>query len=124
IRRRHKDIISPHCVYYELSLQLSLSGNKSIDGFVKETFTAPGASNRYKRLEYVPYEQFTNIKYLSKGGFSKIYKATWKEGPTTSWYSKKQRFHRHRSCTVVLKSLNDSILVRKIKYFKKYNKWT
>ncbi|CAG8806497.1 6862_t:CDS:2, partial [Gigaspora margarita] len=78
-RRRHKDANSPHW-----------------------------ASNRYKRLEYVPYEQFTNIKYLSEGGFSKIYKAIWRDGPITSWYSKKQRFHRHKNCTVVLKSLNDS----------------
>ncbi|CAG8608155.1 5938_t:CDS:2 [Cetraspora pellucida] len=82
-RRHHKDADSQHCVYCDLLLQIPQS-------------------------EYVPYEHFINIKYLSEGGFSKIYKATWKDGPLTSWYSKKQRFHRHKNCTVVLKSLNDS----------------
>ncbi|RIB19951.1 hypothetical protein C2G38_2244852 [Gigaspora rosea] len=106
-RRRYKDTISSHCVYCELSLQLSSSGNKFIDKFVKETFTAPRASSRNKRLEYVPYEQFTNIKYLSEGGFSKIYKATWKDGPITSWNNylgndcKPFFYHEHNSCLIL-----------------------
>lgn len=106
--RHHSDINSSNCIYCDQSLQILSSGNKLIDDFLKKTFAEPGVSNRFKRLEYVPYEQFTNIEYLAEGGFSKIYKAIWKDGPITSWYSKKQRFHRKKNCGVVLKSLNDS----------------
>lgn len=27
-------------------------------------------------MEFVPYEQFTDIEFISEGGFSKIYRAT------------------------------------------------
>ncbi|GBB83326.1 hypothetical protein RclHR1_10050009 [Rhizophagus clarus] len=30
-----------------------------------------------KRLKWIPYNQFKNVKYLDKGGFSTIYKAIW-----------------------------------------------
>ncbi|CAG8466608.1 2090_t:CDS:2 [Diversispora eburnea] len=29
------------------------------------------------RLEWAPFENFTNVKYIGKGRFSEIYKATW-----------------------------------------------
>ncbi|CAG8594338.1 2300_t:CDS:2 [Cetraspora pellucida] len=31
-------------------------------------------------LEFIPYNQFTNVTYIAKGGFSKIYKAIWEMG--------------------------------------------
>jgi len=27
-----------------------------------------------------PFERFTNVEYLAKGGFGSIYKATWLDG--------------------------------------------
>jgi hypothetical protein len=27
-------------------------------------------------MEFVPYEQFKNVEFIAKGGFSRIYKAT------------------------------------------------
>ncbi|CAB4427812.1 unnamed protein product [Rhizophagus irregularis] len=32
-------------------------------------------------MEFVPYDQFKNIEFIAEGGFSKIYKATWIDGP-------------------------------------------
>ncbi|RIB28538.1 kinase-like domain-containing protein [Gigaspora rosea] len=58
--------------------------------------------------EFIPYEQFTKIEYLAKGGFSIIYKAKWVDGPITRWCHKKQRYNRIGNHNVVLKILNDS----------------
>ncbi|CAG8815987.1 710_t:CDS:2, partial [Gigaspora margarita] len=45
-------------------------------------------SSNSSKLEFVPYEQIINIKYITKGGFSTIYKATWIDGPIVHWTSK------------------------------------
>ncbi|RGB40248.1 kinase-like domain-containing protein [Rhizophagus diaphanus] len=42
------------------------SGNTIIDDFILE-----------KKLRWIPYNKFTNVKYLNEGGFGTIYKATW-----------------------------------------------
>jgi len=36
----------------------------------------------------IEYDRFENIEYLAKGGFSTIYKATWKDGYITNWILK------------------------------------
>ncbi|RIB18446.1 hypothetical protein C2G38_2184550 [Gigaspora rosea] len=57
-----------------------LSGNKLIDDFIE--LTQLSSFSRNLNLEFIPYEQFTNIEYLAKGGLSTIYKATWDGGAT------------------------------------------
>ena len=32
-------------------------------------------------FEWIPYNQFSNIKEIGKGGFATVYLATWKNGP-------------------------------------------
>ncbi|RIB17989.1 kinase-like domain-containing protein [Gigaspora rosea] len=59
------------------------------------------------RITYIPFEQFTNIEYLAKGGFSKIYKAVWEDGPITGWKSSNGCFRR-RKREIVLKRFNNS----------------
>ncbi|UZO02606.1 uncharacterized protein OCT59_021085 [Rhizophagus irregularis] len=80
------------------------SGNKIIDDFIR--YTQINLVNRYGKLEYVPYEQFKNIEFIAEGGFSKIYKATWIDGPVIN-YSNKRNI-RSQNYTVVLKKINDS----------------
>ncbi|CAG8660050.1 5008_t:CDS:1, partial [Cetraspora pellucida] len=83
--------------------QIMLSGNKFIDNWLTKL-------NKQKVfIEFIPYEQFKDIIYLSEGGFSKIYKATCVNGIRTEWNSRKRRFTKAISNeTVVLKSLNSS----------------
>jgi hypothetical protein len=38
-------------------------------------------SNNDIVFEWIPYDQFCNIKKIGKGGFSKVYSATWINGP-------------------------------------------
>uniref|UniRef100_U9UE13 Uncharacterized protein n=1 Tax=Rhizophagus irregularis (strain DAOM 181602 / DAOM 197198 / MUCL 43194) TaxID=747089 RepID=U9UE13_RHIID len=37
-------------------------------------YTQVNLVNRNGNMEYVPYDQFINIEFIAKGGFSKIYK--------------------------------------------------
>ena len=61
-------------------------------------------------MEFVPYEQFKNIEFIAEGGFSKIYKATWVDGPI-NWHDigyDNYNVSRDNNYTVVLKKLNNS----------------
>jgi hypothetical protein len=62
------------------------SGNDIIDNFIKHTLT-----KKEGRMEYVPYNEFRDVTYITEGGFSRIYKATWINGPITNWNDAKQR---------------------------------
>ena len=55
-------------------------------------------------MEFVPYDQFKDVEFIAEGGFSKIYKATWIDGPVKKY----NRNIRERNSTVVLKKLNNS----------------
>ncbi|CAB4464424.1 unnamed protein product [Rhizophagus irregularis] len=48
------------------------SGNKIVDDFIKE------CNKPNEILKWIPYNQFSEITYLAKGGFGEIYKAKWK----------------------------------------------
>jgi hypothetical protein len=83
-----------------------LSGNKVIDEFIKSTLSNCHAD---AKLEFVPYDRFKDIEFITEGGFSKIYKATWIDGPITNkWDEKKQEFKHFGEMKIVLKELNNS----------------
>ncbi|RIB19585.1 hypothetical protein C2G38_2245076 [Gigaspora rosea] len=77
---------------YRASFRI-LSGIKLIDDFIESAQTF---SRTNSKLEFIPYEQFTNIEYLAKGGFSVIYKATWVDGSIFRWNPKKQSYARKK----------------------------
>jgi hypothetical protein len=39
------------------------------------------ANNTGELIQWIPYENFTNIEYLAEGGFGKVYKANLLEKP-------------------------------------------
>src|SRR5581483_1292477 len=49
------------------------SGNSDVDKLIQESQL--NAKNRYEILEWIEYDRFENIEYITKGGFGKIYKA-------------------------------------------------
>ena len=68
------------------------SGNDNIDNLIRECQMKtidPG-----KVVEWIPYNNLQNIKYLTEGGYSKIYTADWINGRYFEWNSKKQQLSR------------------------------
>ncbi|CAG8763426.1 3428_t:CDS:2, partial [Racocetra fulgida] len=60
---------------------------------------------------FIPYEQFSNVTYLAKGGFSEIYKATCSYDTKEFWDNQKKEFETKNVRTIVLKSLNNSKII-------------
>jgi hypothetical protein len=95
------------CCNIKTILKPEQSGNKVIDDFIK--YAQTNYVSGYGRLEFVPYDQFKNVEFIAEGGFSKIYKATWVDGPIS--LNKKrsaQNVIRDNNHTVALKKLNNS----------------
>ncbi|EXX74210.1 Ypk2p [Rhizophagus irregularis DAOM 197198w] len=102
------------CKKLESKSLMTLSGNTRFN-FVK------GSIRRI--FEFVPYDQFKNIEFIAEGGFSKIYKAIWVDGPIDEYYdSRSNTIVRNNNYTVVLKKLNNSknITSKELNEFKVY----
>ena len=61
-----------------------------------------------KFLEWVPFEEFQNVTYITSGGFGKIYLAKWHNGPILEWDIENKKWKRWVDARVVLKSLDNS----------------
>ncbi len=92
-------------ICYQAKLLYKPSGNKIIDEIIKDTQI--NFIQESSRMKFIPYNQFENIESIGKGGFSKIYKATWINGPSY-WNEEKEDFEYKVSIIVALKQLNNS----------------
>ncbi|RHZ58757.1 hypothetical protein Glove_368g28 [Diversispora epigaea] len=72
----------------KLCQQCYTSGNKNIDNFIKHTqisglrlslkeYRLKPKLQPYLYLEWVPFNNFSDIEYIAAGGFSNIFKAIW-----------------------------------------------
>ena len=59
-------------------------------------------------LEWIEYDRFENIEYITKGGFGKVYKAILKDGCIFNWDYETNQWYRDRDRMVALKCLNNS----------------
>jgi hypothetical protein len=59
-------------------------------------------------MEFVSYDKFSDITFIAEGGFNKIYKATWVDGPISRCNNEKQKYCRSGKMTVALKELYNS----------------
>ncbi|UZO05176.1 uncharacterized protein OCT59_025536 [Rhizophagus irregularis] len=82
------------------------SGNRVVDDFIKYTLT--NRNEKAGKMEFIPYDRFKDIEFIAVGGFSKIYKATWIDGPISYWNHKKQKYDSYGEMNVVLKKLSSS----------------
>ncbi len=90
----------------ELLTQGWTSGNKTIDEIIKSTQIKATEYNNENYLQWIPYEDLTNIERIGKGGFATIYKAKWLNGTKYINYKSKERCIEDR--TVALKRSHDS----------------
>ena len=96
-----------HCVRNYLKENFSnwTSENSAIDNLIQkcqmETFRQDSI------VEWIPYNNLQNIKYLTKGGCSEIYTATWIGGRYDEWDSKEKQLTRIGDHYVILKELEN-----------------
>ena len=99
------------CIRNHLKANFSnwTSGNDKIDNLIRECQMKAFAP--YLIVEWIPYDNLQNIKYLTEGGFSKIYTAGWIDGCYWEWDSKEQQLTRQfesEAQAVVLKKLENA----------------
>jgi hypothetical protein len=82
------------------------SGNKDIDKLIQDSQL--NAVHYKNCFEWIPYENFQNVTYITKGGFGKIYLAEWTEGHIWYWDIENQKWHRHNNYKIALKSIDNS----------------
>ena len=82
------------------------SGNKEIDEFIQKFQL--NATCWEEVLEWIPYEKFSDIEYLAKGGFGTVHKANWIDGYINRWDTSQNTWDRSGYIDIVLKSLNNS----------------
>ncbi|UZO17114.1 uncharacterized protein OCT59_008475 [Rhizophagus irregularis] len=81
---------------------MSSSGNEKINNFIQERQLKANSYNNVV-FEWIPYNQFNEIKETGKNGSMTVYSAIWKNGPLYySWYA-----IRDSNKEVALKCLHD-----------------
>ena len=87
-----------------INLANQISGNEKIDDFIQERQLKINNHNDIV-LEWIPYNQFNEIKETGKNSYMTIYSAIWKDGPLHYLYDKCTRSPNKE---VVLKFLCNS----------------
>lgn len=82
------------------------SGSQDFDALIQRHQLK--AINHKQLLEWISYDQFANVEHLADGGFSKIYKAEWNNGPINKLNTEDGKWERNRNKKVILKELNNS----------------
>ncbi|RHZ79206.1 hypothetical protein Glove_151g117 [Diversispora epigaea] len=82
------------------------SGNNEIDRLIQECQQTTVKPNYV--IEWIGYDQFENVKYLTEGGCATVYTAIWKNGCYFKWNSERQILERFGALKIVLKRLNNS----------------
>ena len=80
------------------------SGNETLDELIKSTQLKATEYKNDNYLQWIPYNDLTNIEKIGEGGFATIYKATWLNGSKYTIYEKRTSEDR----TVALKKLHNS----------------
>ncbi|CAB4416167.1 unnamed protein product [Rhizophagus irregularis] len=96
-----------HCVRTYLKNNFSnwTSGNGDIDNLVQECQMETFRPDNI--IEWIPYNNLQDIKYITKGGCSEIYSAYWIDGEYIEWNSKEQQLKKSEPFVVILKKLEN-----------------
>ncbi|CAG8572068.1 5948_t:CDS:2 [Cetraspora pellucida] len=82
------------------------SGHDDIDIFIQRTQLY--SKSWVDFLEWIPYNNFKNIKKIGSGGYGYVYKSMWLDGPHEKWDSNTAQYIRCGKWRVVLKSFDIS----------------
>ena len=85
------------------------SGNSDVDKLIQESQL--NAKSCKEVLEWIEYDRFEDVEYITKGGVGKVYKAIWKDGYINNWDYETNQWYRkkgYRGILVALKCLDNS----------------
>jgi hypothetical protein len=102
--RIHEDLngcLSCNPIRFQREFNKWTSGNEDIDRLIQENQLSVRI---HGLLEWIPYYKFTNVNYIAKGGFAKVYSATWIGGQIKKW-NQLSGWRRNGLTTVALKSI-------------------
>ncbi|CAG8613309.1 16721_t:CDS:2 [Funneliformis caledonium] len=86
---------------------LNTGGDDEIDRFIKEAQSH--ATNFRSVLEWIKYQEFTNVKHLADGGNSTVFTANWLQGPIQAWNKSINDWERQTNLgLIILKRIKDS----------------
>src|SRR5436305_8700418 len=74
------------------------SGNEHIDELIQHSQLNALCSANI--LEWIPFENFKNVNYITRGGFGRIYSAIWPEGGICYWDIENQGWIRNSNIKV------------------------
>ena len=96
-----------HCVrnYLKAKFLKWTSGNNDVDNLIQQCQMETSRPDRI--VEWIPYNNLQNIKYLTKGGRSEIYTAVRTDGRYEEWDNKVKQLKRYGRHKVVLKKLEN-----------------
>src|SRR5205823_11156089 len=81
------------------------SGNNDINNLIRTCQKEAFAPDRI--IEWIPFENLQDIEYVTRGGFSEIYKAMWIGGAYYDWDPKGKQLKRLGTHKVILKKLGN-----------------
>ncbi|CAB4446052.1 unnamed protein product [Rhizophagus irregularis] len=99
-----------YAIHFQHKFMDWTSGNNDIDKFIQDTQKSVHKDSEISHaLEWIPYDRLYDIEYIAKGGFGKVYRATWIDSFITNWNSENQNWKRYNeNMFVALKSLDNS----------------
>jgi hypothetical protein len=105
---RYSDKFCENCICLHLQELFNTwtSGNDIIDKFIQECQKLSSIPRHI--MEWIPFNQFKKVKFLTKGGFGSIYTAEWTRGHIFDYDESKKKYAYFGPERMVLKSLNDS----------------
>src|SRR2546430_958647 len=96
-----------NAMHYQQNFDYWTSDNNDIDKFIQNTQLS-AHNDASKALEWIPYNRFYDIKYITGDNVNKVYRANWTDGHIVRWDNNDQNWKRNNQNMVVnLKSLNN-----------------
>ena len=95
--RLNREVLCKVCKRKEIRKLANKCGNKKMARFFYH--------NDKSNIRWIPFDEFRNIKYLAKGGFGEVHKATWINGYR---YYNEHHWMEYKDEDVVLKRIHNS----------------
>ncbi|PKC02492.1 hypothetical protein RhiirA5_425159 [Rhizophagus irregularis] len=93
-------------VYFQRNFKNWTSGNNNVDSFIQDTQLSAHGDPK-AALQWIPYNRFSDIKYIANDKFSKVYRANWIDGNISYWSDVNQNWiSKGSNMFVNLKSLS------------------